>query len=1386
MRFHSETQSVLLNFYASMFQTIERKIVLVVFIIATLTGYSQSRRFSHLTSENGISQSEVYSFLKDSRGFVWFGTIDGLNKYDGYSIEIFNTKRNDPHGLSNNTIRSLAEDHLGRIWIGTNNGLNLYDPKTELFYKILINNQENRKFLVWSLLVYNGQLFVGTNEGLWITGIQTNNLEKIETDFQKVNNIQHLNMPIRSLIKSRNGGVWALAETKIIRIEFGNNQKEPVIIDDFSFDELGPGIALEEDFSGNIWIALARNGLIRYSPNTKKSRHFSKYGTPFGPVSGKCSALAIDMNGNLWVGTLDKGLSFIQASDLHKDEIVFESVQQKPTYSFGLNSNLIYSLYVSNDNLLWVGTIGSGVNIYNPNQKKIAHFYFSDLDSDTPNSNFIRSVYVDNSNKIWIGTHNNGLFLFDRETEKFRKLGFETQSIFYINRYHDNKVFICSSIGISLVEMVNNKMVLISDLGKTFENAVFYVANSKSNIYWIATITGLMRAEIKNNKITISNIYTTKSNPGISNDNCRVLLFDDVKNELLVGTEGGGLNVISLDKEHFPQKIKVYQSTADSGSLSNDYIRTIIKDKHQNIWLGTYEGLNKIVPNKATGEISFLSFTKNDGLPNNMIQVIIEDNYNSFWIGTNGGLSQFISEEGKFINYSASDGIQSNEFSEHSAFKKPDGEIIMGGINGINAFYPEKLEISSQKPQTNVTAFYLFNEKVRPLEKIRRKAPLAESIILTDTLKLLPKQNNIGFDFSAMIYPNAEKVQYAYMLQGFDKGWQYANANGRNATYTNLRHGNYTFKVKSTNNDGIWEESPREILIQIETPFVFTWMAFILYGLIIFLVFLYFSYFTVIKYTTKKRMLLEQEHNQKIHELDEMRTRFFINISHDLRTPLTLISGPLESLLNFKNRSNEDKEKLQLIKRNVKRLNYLVEQLLDIRKAERGKLVPKLSSEEIISFTREEVSHFDFALKQKGLELVINSNLERIPFCFDPAMISKVFFNIISNAIKYTDSGKIVIHIGKVEKSQHEILKNAPFNSFIKIEVQDSGKGIPQEHINKIFERYYQNQKQSKSGYGIGLSHSKELIVAHQGYIEVESQEEVGTKMRFFLPDIQISNESEIISTNSVEDIYFDAEAVEVNEVKQVKNNAPVLLIVEDNADMRNYIASELKETYNIIVANNGKDGLKETENKLPDLIISDVMMPYMDGIEFCKRIKSDIKTSHIPVILLTAKTDKETKYEGIETGADDYIPKPFDMEYLKKRIKNLLQSRELLRKHFKGNITINPSSVTVNSLDEKFLSTLIKALEEGIPDPDFSVTALESMMGMSHANFYRKVTSLTGQSGQDLLLGMRLKRAHQILSDNAGVRINEVAYMVGFKNPNYFGKCFKKMYGITPSEFIK
>ncbi|WP_242155539.1 two-component regulator propeller domain-containing protein [Aestuariivivens sediminis] len=1345
---------------------------------------AQSRRFHHITSKDGLSQSEVYCFLKDSRGFMWFGTVDGLNRFDGYNIKIFNTDRNNPNALTNNTVRSLVEDKLGRIWIGTDDGLNMYDPNTESIHQIIPVSVSSQKLNISTLLEYENFLFLGTGHGLYriqlvedLTKLNQNKLQPISFDFDTEGSyVNIINLKECSL-----GGIWMQTSGLVRQIIVEPHSDRAITIEspilDFSYNFFD----LAEDASNNLWVTSNGNGLIRYNLITKELTTYNSSVSKFGLSSLKCSSITRDAKGNIWVGTLDNGINLIKSDQLNSNQIKFEHIQHNPYRPASLNSNLVRTLYVSRDDILWVGTIGAGVNYFDSEQKVFNHLK---INTSTGNgSNFIRAVYLTSPKEIWAGVHSNGLYQINREDHTVIKLGLRNMTVFYIAPYKNNQYFICSDQGLYLVEKHSDKITILSNV-KTF--ATFYIVKGRDNIFWLASFQGLFRFTIVNNEIKVDKSYPLKTSETASPQNCRVLYYNDNTNELLVGTEGGGLHILALNEQQEVVLNKKYKSNLTEGSISNNYVRSIIKDSQGNFWIGTYEGLNKILNYTSTSEdISFKCYAKNDGLPNNMIHSIIEDNEQCLWIGTNNGLSKFIPSRNRFQNYFESDGIQSNEFSEHAVYKTDDGEIIIGGINGITTFYPNEITKSTRRPQTTVTDFYIDDERVKPNQKIGKNTPLKKGIAIADTIFLLPNQNNIGFDFSSMLYPNVDKIKYAFMLEGFDKTWQYTDETTKYANYTNLDHGKYTFKVKSTNGDGMWEENAKALFVHIKTPFKYSWYAIVLYVVVIILILVYFSYFSIIRYTTKNKLLLEQEHNQKVQSLNKLRTQFFINISHDLRTPLTLIRGPLESILKEENLSNDIQDKLLLIKRNVKRLNYLIEQLLDVRRAEKGKLVAQIQEQDIVGFTKKEIAHFTYAIDKKRLKYSIVSPSSKLVIGFDSGMLSKIYFNLISNALKYTESGEIKILIEEVRKDDYKILEESNFMSFVKVEVRDTGKGIPQEKLLKVFNRFYQEDTAYGKGYGIGLSHTLQLVEAHNGYIEAESELNEGTTIRFFIPYANYPVVENTGRVASEDDIYRqdDTEVVHKNP-EPIKNGAKTILIVEDNADMRAYIKYELIKEYNVLEAEDGIKGVEIAENYDLDLIVSDVMMPNMDGMTFCHHIKTNLETSHIPIILLTAKTDKQSKYKGIETGADDYIPKPFEMEYLVLRIKNLLQSREQLRKIFQTRGTLlEPSSVTVNSIDEKFLADLMQAIEAGIPDSEFNVSSLESSLGMSHSNFYRKVKSLTGQSGKDILNEMRMSRAKQILMENSEVRIDEVAYTVGFTNPKYFGKSFKEQFGISPTE---
>jgi len=609
--------------------------IILLFLAFQTLSFAQPRHFQYITNSDGISQSEIYTFLEDSKGFMWIGSVDGLNQYDGYNITIHNTDKNNPNSVSNNTIRSLAEDSLGRIWIGTDDGLCVYNPLSEKIFQLGIKIIDDDFTLrVNSIIVDKNYLILGTTLGLLKANINTTDLEQIGKNFQTVNYSKNSQAIVYDATLCKNGSIWFITSDALIGLVFQSETNDPWVIDNISDSELGNNVAIEEDRSGNIWIITHTKGFFRFNPSTKRMDRFSENFPNRSIVTDMYSSAVTDKNDNLWLATRDKGLLFLDAKWLNDDNPQFENLQNVPFEDNSLNSNLIYSLYVSRNNLLWVGTIGMGINIYDPLQKEFNHKKIPLKSEDVQSSsNFIRSVFNDNKDNIWLGTHNNGLYIFNRKNNTFQKVGFGNQSIFYICDIGDDITLICNSSGYSLVRLVNNEVKILSSASSS---AHFFAVKSKNDVLWLASLLGLTKYRIQNGVLQAEKTYNMNTDPAISFKNCRVLYYNGDKNELLLGTEGGGLNILKLDEQQNVTNVLVFKKTSSPNSISNNYIRSIAKDSNGNFWIGTYEGLNRLLCDSLSGEITFKSYTKRDGLSNNMIQLIVEDNQKMLWIGTNG------------------------------------------------------------------------------------------------------------------------------------------------------------------------------------------------------------------------------------------------------------------------------------------------------------------------------------------------------------------------------------------------------------------------------------------------------------------------------------------------------------------------------------------------------------------------------------------------------------------------------------------------------------------------------------------------------------------------------------------------------------------------------
>ena len=1356
----------------------KRHIIIVILIFQSLLSHSQALRFSKITSNDGLSQSEVYSFLKDKHGFIWIGTLDGLNRYDGYKITKYNVGLNQFNSISNNTVHSLAEDLKGRIWIGTDDGLNVLNTENQQLFRIQLPITSKIFVKIFHLFVDNEILWISTNQGLFFANISSENVESIEKNIVEISTFGYLNIKgkyISRTIRLSNGIYCCALPNSIVTFYFDKLKKKCIHVKLCSeLSEIGASHIIE-DKNGNLWfsnINIPEGGIFRFNIERSELNHFSTSNSAL--TSNRISAITIDLSGNLWLGTIDNGLLRIKSQNISSKYFHVDIFKNNIFDSKSINSNLIYSLYASPDNQLWIGTIGSGVNFIHLKQKSFNHYLIPPFNNEkSVHSNFIRSVFLDNNNNLWIGTHNNGLFQFNRQTEEYKKIGFDTQIIFHIEWFNSNSLFVSTSTG-TYVLSLDGKITPVGNINR----ACFYSCKVSPNIVFVGGILGLYRLQFKNNKVIRTDRYDSQySKIQISYDNCRILHHDKLRNQLWVGTEGGGLNVITLNSNSEPVKNSVYKK--QNKAISSNYIRSICQTDENTFWIGTHLGLNRCTYNNNTGNLAFKGYFVSNGLPNNMIQSIIADKNKMLWIGTNSGLTRFDVNKSKMTTYSAADGLQSNEFSEHTSFKSQEGELFFGGINGVNSFFPENIKSNKLNPEVTLTDFYLFNDKITPQTIIKRRVLLENPVFMSEIIKLKAKENNFRFDFSSMNFLAPQKIKYAYKLDGYDKKWIITESGSHTATYTNLQHGTYIFRVKATNEDGDWSNKERNITVYIATPFYLTWYAFLLYIIALGLIIFYFTRYSMIKIATKQQIILDAEHNQRLHELDMIRTRFFINISHDLRTPLTLIAGPLEHILKNAEHSKSLKNQLGMVYRNATKLKYLIEQLLDFRKVEVGKLETTYRKVELNQFVKEEVDHFDFILKDKSLDLLYDFKKESVRANIDTEKTAKIIFNLVSNAVKYTKQGYIEVGVDTTEMGN-------PAMPFTKIWVKDTGIGIEKNKIEHIFDRFFNDsQNATDSSYGIGLSHCKDLIEVMEGQISVESNIGNGSIFTVYLP---IQNEKEthttdiITASNELSSINNHSEN-EIIIVEPKPKKLQTVLIAEDNPEMREYIKSCLTNDFNILEAENGADALELAKKKIPDLIVSDYVMPIMNGIELCENIKTSLETSHIPVILLTARTDNEIKFKGLETGADDYISKPFDADYLLVKIKSLIKNRDNLRQLFQNNLVFEPSKITVTSTDEKFLKDLVAEIEKGIPDSEYTVDSLEKAMAMSHAKFYNKIKNLTGLSGKELLQDFRLKRAAQIITEN-DVSVADVCYMVGFSDPKYFSACFKGKFKVTPTEY--
>jgi signal transduction histidine kinase/DNA-binding response OmpR family regulator/ligand-binding sensor domain-containing protein len=1373
-----------------------------IFIIAIfLVGFvfnakTQNFVFDKITTREGLSQNDVNTIYQDKNGFLWIGTNDGLNRYDGYNFKTFRINPKGGSGIKSNLIFDITEDPSGNLWMATSDeGVCKFDVKTEEF-TIFENTAESPHLLQTNQIT---KVFASKNGTVWVGSA-------LGMDIIEQKNGQYLVKKFH-LIASQNengGSVTAIQEDDYGRIWIGTRDGVQVFSETEGLINLisinsstyVKDIVIRDE---EVYVAFM-SGVWCYKLDWETLTKFRS--TKISDVNVNCMQISND--GDLFLGN-HNGLYIVERDNSDWNKFLKEKHFTEGWETNSLNKNVVKSLYEDKSGIIWIGTNGGGLNKYNPRQKKFRNYSKTRI-AGSLSYNKIRAIYQDSEENIWIGTEAGGVNFLSKSKNKNYESGWEyinvnptgqnfSYSFVELDSEEKDVVELITGTGypavVSKVTYRNNKLSATSNTGVYDEitNSPFTFLKDRNGTVWAGTYgrsNGLVRITKTDNVEKLTDFISDGKPGSISSHNIRSLQQDYLGN-IWIGTDNGLSFLPAAERlKENPKFVVFKREEGNPHSISHNYILPIFQSKDSTVWIGTMGGgLNKVIYNDNPELIRFEAITTADGLPNNVIKGILEDDFSTLWISSNKGLSQYFVKDGTFVNYGISDGLQDYEFGELACCKLNDGEMLFGGVNGFNAFYPKDIIQDKSLPALALTDFHILNQPVVPGEERNGRVVLENVINHTEKIRLKYAENSFAIYFSSLHFSAPAKNEYKYILEGFDNDWIRKDANDRIAKYTNLRPGKYTFKVLSSNNDGIWTNAPKVLEITITPPWYLSTIAWLIY-IILFLTSLwFFQKFSLIKIKQKNELLMEYFEKEKIQELSQMKLRFFTNISHEFRTPLTLIIGPLENLIRQGGELTEKKiaESHAIMHRNASILLRLINQLVDFRKFEQGKMILRASNSNVVSFLYEVFLSFSELAKNKNICYDYSSSREEIGLWFDDDKLERIMYNLLSNAFKFTQEGGR-INLVVDEDDTHVIIR-----------VEDDGVGIPAEMQKHIFERFYQADriKNRKVGStGIGLSFIKGLVEMHSGEITFESIEDQGTTfvVRLKKGDAHLEKEQKRavtreINTTAKNYSYLEPVKVVADDELSEGSTKPKVLLVEDNFELRSFIKDSLRDRYEISVAENGKEGLEKLQEFEPEVIVSDIMMPLMNGFELCDAIKTDEKISHIPIILLTAKSSAENRIKGYNLGADGYISKPFNLEVLSSRIQNLIESREKLRNKLRTTITVEPSEVTTTSMDEKFLKRILKIIEENIPNSEFTVEKLANDYGMSQIVMNKKLKGLTGVTAKAFIRSIRLKRAAQLFATGK-YSVTDVTYEVGFSDLKYFRTCFKDEFGLSPSEYMK
>ena len=1308
--------------------------------------------FSNISQNEGLSQGIVVSCCQDSLGHMWFATHDGLNRYDGYRFTIYRNEPDDSTSIVDNMICKVYTDSKGALWVGTEKGLSYYDRAKDRFRNYRTGNKpvtgivdmEDGKYLIaagGSLKVFDSaseewiestpvhqkesfgatiiykhgnDIYVGTRlDGLFRFTPATNELTKISA-FRSRRSIQCMSMDSENRL-------WVATEgdglTKIDLSDGSSTVFKHIPSDKYSLSSNFVR-TISPDSEGRMWIGTF-NGLSIY----ENGRFINIHSDPF--IQGSLAQSSVrcitrDTQGGMWLGTWLGGIDY-----WHPLKNRFVNIRRERGVN-SLNDNIISCITEDSDGSLWIGTKSGGVNHYDSKTGKFRYYSLErDIQNNLLESNDIKAIHIDSgTGRIYVGAHAGGLNIINKNTG----------SISHSRR--------------------NNTDDTPLD--------VYAIIPASESTLWIGTLGGLLEYE----KATGRFIQATYSSNGkILEGPARITtLLEDSQKRLWIGTKNGPLCYTRNRNGHLtpvlPQVI--------SEQLAGKYVQCLFESSTKLIWISTRSGM--YCYDEREQEVSH--YTVEDGLPGNIIHGMEEDAYGRLWISTDNGLCCFNPFSGTLRNFSVRDGIQSNQFNIYSHCMRSNGEMLFGGINGITTFFPENLKDNPHVPAPQIIDLHVASVRISPDDGT---GILDKAISLTESIELDHDQNSITLDITVPNYLSGQRNTFSYILEGYDNGWK--TTEDPCISYSNLPHGKYTLKVKAANNDGKWNENAAVLKIRIRPVWYRTILAECFFLLAVLL--LVWCAYRIIIERKERESKEELDKQEKAHQEDihQMKMRFFINISHEMRTPLMLILNPLQEMIS-KNSDTWMRKQLKYVERNAKRLMHLINQLMDYRRAELGVFKLRIRPEDAHKIIKENWGFYERLAQNKKIQYSLLSELEGKTLLIDGQYLELILNNLLSNAFKYTDSGSITV---KATQNNDELC----------IEISDTGKGIPEDEQGRIFERFYQVDSEH-IGSGIGLSLVQKLISLHHGRISLNSTPGEGSTFTVCLPlslsaysPEELGNEDDTHNLNSLDHYVIETDSQENIEYDNLQNKRGKVLIAEDNEEIRTYLSTSLSGIFDITLAKNGEEALALLKENAPDIVITDMMMPVMDGLKLCAAIKQNINTSHIPVIMLSAKTDSKDQMDALKTGADDYITKPFSLSVLIAKIQNILRTYHRVQDKATKSMEIAPEKISFNALDEQLLKKAISVIERNLDNSNFSTEEFAEEMNMSRSNLHLKLKALTGESALDFIRKIRFKEACRLLKDGR-YSISEISDMVGFNTPSYFATCFKKYMGCLPTEYVK